>query len=90
MRDGLLVKFRSAGERIENFMATWLNSQEQGAYAECTGYGDIQKSGYRWVPDELESRGGRFGTAMLGERRFGECRFITFPLYLLFMGHFSS
>ena len=24
------MKFRSVGERIESFMATWLNSQEQG------------------------------------------------------------
>jgi hypothetical protein len=86
----LLVKFRSVGERIEIFMATWLNSQEQGTYAERVGYGDGQKSRYRWVPHELEPRGGRFGTAMLGERRFGRCSFSTFPPYLLFMAHFSS
>ena len=30
----LLVKSRSVGDRIENFMVTWLNSQEQGTYAE--------------------------------------------------------
>ena len=50
----LLVKSRSVGERIENFMVTWLNSQEQGTHAERTGYGDKQKSRYCQVPDELE------------------------------------
>lgn len=90
MKERLLVKSRSVGERIEIFMATWLNSQEQETYVERTGYGDGQKSRYRWVPHELEPRGGRFGTAMLGEPRFGRCSFFPFPSYLLFMAHFSS
>ena len=34
----------------------------------------------------LSPRGGRLGTAMLGERKFGDCSFSTFPLCLLFMG----
>jgi len=90
MKGRLLVKSRSVGGRIENFLTTWLSSQEQGTCAERTGYGDGQKSRYRRVPDALEPRGGRFGTAMLGERRFDGCTFFTFPPYLLFMGHFSS
>ena len=40
----LLVKSRSVGERVEIFMDTWLNSQEQGTHAERAGYGDEQKS----------------------------------------------
>ena len=59
------MKFRSVGERIENFMATWSDSRELGIHAERTGYGDGQKIRYCRVPDELEPRGGRFGTVML-------------------------
>jgi hypothetical protein len=50
VKERLLVKSRSAGERIEIFMATWLNSQEQGTHTERTGYGNRQKSRYCWGP----------------------------------------
>jgi hypothetical protein len=50
----LQVKSRSVGERIENFMVTWLNSQEQRTHAERVGYGDKQKSRYCRVPGKLE------------------------------------
>jgi len=68
VQEKLLVKPRSVGERIKNFMATWLNSQEPETLAERTGYGNRQESKCCWVSHELESRGGRFGTAMLGEQ----------------------
>jgi len=85
----LLVKSRSVGERIENFMVTWPNSQEQGTHAERTGYGDKQRSRYCWVPDELE----REVDAWYSDAQRAEVwrlQFFTFLFYLIFMGQILS
>lgn len=73
----LLVKSRSVGERIENFMVTWPNSQEQGTHAERAGYGDKQKSRYCRSLTNLSTRW-TLGTAIFRERRFGDYSFISF------------
>lgn len=86
----LQVKSRSVGERIENFMVTWLNSQEQRTHAERAGYGDKQKSRYCRVPGKLEHEADALVQRCSERAEVWRLQFFSFRFYLIFMGHFSS
>ena len=81
------MKSRSVGERIENFMVTWLKSElmlnelNMGTNREADIVGSLMNLSTRWT----------LGTAMLEEQRFGDCSFLYVSFfYSILMGQISS